>query len=184
MALLMKIRVQCLTGKFTSWLSIFWCGSQDSCKSDDFIGPRELQVTEGWGHGDGRVSTDLTKASMMEAASKLRENLERSIARPCRLSQNCGASCSFVPQKATVMEEGERQSARAGLGAAPRPQVVIIQDSKDHSHNPDTALPSEGPIPYKHLQCAQITRWGGVWEIHVYTCACVRVYISTCICFV
>lgn len=119
----------------------------------------------------------------MEAASKLRENLERSITRPCKLSQNCAASCSFIPHKATVMEEGGRQSARAGGGSVlpPGPQVVLVQGSKDHSHNPDTALPSAGTHPIQTLAVWAERKIGGVCvrEIHVYTCACVRVCIST-----
>ena len=37
--------------------------------------------------------------------------------------------------------------------------------------------PVQGPIPYKHLQCDQVTRWGGVWEIHVCMCACIYLYM-------
>ena len=117
----------------------------------------------------------------MEAASKLRENSERGITRPCTLNQNCAASCSFIPHKAAAMEERGRRSARAGVGALPPgPQGVLIQGSKDHSHNPDTALPSAGTHPIQTLAAWSDDEMGGCeceryMGTHVHAC----VYIST-----
>lgn len=50
--------------------------------------------------------------------------------------------------------------------------------------------PVQGPIPYKHLQCDQITRWGGVCErymcTHVHACVYISLHVYVlfrCICF-
>ena len=71
-----------------------------------------------------------------------------------------------------------------GWGALPPgPQVVLIQGSKDHSHNPDTALPSAGTHPIQTLAVWSDHEMGGC-ECERYMCthvhACVYISLHQC----
>lgn len=79
--------------------------------------------------------------------------------------------------------EREDSAGQGGRVLPPGPQGVLVQDSKDHSHNPDTALPSAGTHPIQTLAVWADHKIESVCvrEIHVYTCgvrACMYLYIN------
>ena len=175
-----KLECTVLLANLPAGLVSYWCGSQGSCKSDALIGPRGTTGDEGRGCGGGRVSTGLTKhrpwrrlpswERTQNAVSPGHALWIRTVLLPAALS----------PTKPQRWRRGEGGVQGQGWGRCPQDlRGCSFKAAKITVITLTQHCPVPGPIPYKHWQRGQMTRWGCECErctcTHVHAC----VYTST-----